>query len=78
MGLIGDILDPDDQVCGIVASSRPKVDRIQLWTRSRSDEDAPSLNALGHRIMECMGFDANDQGSMSIEFQASVEIVLIE
>lgn len=71
MGLIGNTLDPDDAVCGIVASSRPKVDRVQLWTRSRADADAESLNALGQRIMDCMGLDANDQSSMSIEFQVS-------
>ena len=71
MGLIGNTLDPDDAVCGIVASSRPKVDRVQLWTRSRADADADSLNALGQRIMDCMGLDANDQRAMSIEFQVS-------
>ena len=71
MGLIGNTLDPDDAVCGIVASSRPKVDRVQLWTRSRADADADSLNALGQRIMDCMGLDANDQSAMSIEFQVS-------
>jgi translation initiation factor 4E len=71
MGLIGNTLDPDDAVCGIVASSRPKVDRVQIWTRSRADADAESLNALGQRVMDCMSLEANDQSSMSIEFQVS-------
>jgi translation initiation factor 4E len=75
MGLIGNTLDPDDAVCGIVASSRPKVDRVQLWTRSRADADADSLNALGQRIMDCMGLDANDQSAMSIEFQVSSTVL---
>jgi translation initiation factor 4E len=71
MGLVGNVLDPDDEVCGIVASSRPKVDRVQLWTRTRSEENVESLNALGKRIVACMGLDANEQGCMSIEFQVS-------
>jgi translation initiation factor 4E len=71
MGLVGNVLDPDDQVCGIVASSRPKIDRVQLWTRSRSDADAESLSALGKRIVECMGLDPVEQGCMSLEFQVS-------
>lgn len=71
MGLIGNTLDPTDEVCGVVASARPKVDRISLWTRSRADADAESLNALGHRMKECMGLEDGDQNSVSIEFQVS-------
>ncbi|KAL1407508.1 hypothetical protein Q8F55_006941 [Vanrija albida] len=67
MGLVGEITDTDDQVCGIVASARPKLDRIQVWTRGR--DDAVAINALGARILEAMALDSREQEAVSMEFQ---------
>ncbi|KAL7421151.1 hypothetical protein Q5752_004036 [Cryptotrichosporon argae] len=67
MGLVGDVVDPEDNVCGVVASTRAKVDRIQVWTRGRDDADA--LNRLGHRIIECLALDGREADNVSIEFQ---------
>ncbi|ODN97342.1 translation initiation factor 4E [Cryptococcus wingfieldii CBS 7118] len=67
MALVGEMLDPEDQVCGIVASARPKIDRIQLWTRGRTDQEG--LNKLGKRIVEVMALEGRDLESMSMEYQ---------
>nr|XP_031861426.1 uncharacterized protein CI109_003030 [Kwoniella shandongensis]KAA5528498.1 hypothetical protein CI109_003030 [Kwoniella shandongensis] len=67
MALVGEILDPEDQVSGIVASNRPKIDRIQIWTRGRDDVDA--MNNLGKRILDIMGLEGRDAECMSMEYQ---------
>ncbi|WWC91014.1 uncharacterized protein L201_005954 [Kwoniella dendrophila CBS 6074] len=69
MALVGEILDDEDEVCGIVSSNRPKIDRIQIWTRSRDDHD--KLNKLGRKILEIMNLDGRDRESMSMEYQYS-------
>ncbi|OXG94881.1 translation initiation factor 4E [Cryptococcus neoformans A2-102-5] len=67
MALIGEILDPENQVCGIVGSTRPKVDRLQVWTRGK--DDVEGLNQLGKRIVEIMALEGRDADSMSMEYQ---------
>lgn len=67
MALVGEVLDPDDEVCGIVASSRPKIDRIQVWTRGRDDPER--INGLGKRIVEVLNLEGRDVEAMSMEFQ---------
>ncbi|WVQ93028.1 hypothetical protein IAU59_000091 [Kwoniella sp. CBS 9459] len=67
MALVGEILDPEDLVCGVVASNRPKIDRIQIWTRSR--DDVEKMNKLGRKIVEVMGLEGRDAECMSMEFQ---------
>lgn len=67
MDLVGEILDPDDEVCGVVASTRPKVDRIQVWTRGRDDVDR--INGIGRRILEAVCLEGRDVEAMSMEFQ---------
>lgn len=69
MALVGEVLDPDDEVCGLVASTRPKIDRIQVWTRGRDDVDR--INGLGRRILEAVNLEGRDVESMSMEFQVS-------
>lgn len=69
MGLIGGFLDPNDEVTGIVASNRPKIDRLQIWTRSRGDADAASINALGKRITDSLSLSDRDLSQFSMEFQ---------
>lgn len=72
MALIGEILDPENQVCGIVGSTRPKVDRLQVWTRGK--DDVEGLNQLGKRIVEIMALEGRDADSMSMEYQVSHNI----
>jgi len=69
MGLVGDIIDPDDTVCGIVASNKPRGNRIQIWTRGR--EDVEALNGLGKRCLEMMGLEKGEEDSISLEYQVS-------
>lgn len=70
MALVGEVLDPEDQVCGVVASNRPKVDRIQVWTRGRDDVDV--VNRIGRGILEAMGFDLREMEAVSMEFQVGI------
>ncbi|ORX39257.1 hypothetical protein BD324DRAFT_649340 [Kockovaella imperatae] len=70
MGLVGEILDPDDEVCGVVASTKPKVDRIQIWTRDRKNVDR--LNRLGQRIVDTLSLDGKEMEVMSMEFQYNI------
>ncbi len=70
MALVGEILDPDDEVCGIVASTRPRIDRIQLWTRGRDDVDR--INGIGKRILEAISLEGRNLEAMSMEFQVIV------
>ncbi|WVW79569.1 hypothetical protein I302_101538 [Kwoniella bestiolae CBS 10118] len=67
MALVGEVLDEEDEVCGIVASNRPKIDRIQVWTRSRDDHE--KLNRLGRKVLEVMNLDGKDRECMSMEYQ---------
>ncbi|WRT69266.1 uncharacterized protein IL334_006250 [Kwoniella shivajii] len=67
MALVGEMLDEEDEVCGIVASNRPKIDRIQIWTRSRNDHE--KINKLGRKILEVMALEGRDRESMSMEYQ---------
>ncbi|KAI4303962.1 hypothetical protein MLD38_039539 [Melastoma candidum] len=38
MALIGEQFDEAEDICGVVASVRPKQDRISLWTKTSSNE----------------------------------------
>lgn len=69
LALVGEMLDPDDIVTGIVCSSRPKMDRIQIWTRSL---EVAAVDAVGHRILETIGLEPQDmQTTISLDFQVS-------
>ncbi|KXN84467.1 Eukaryotic translation initiation factor 4E type 2 [Leucoagaricus sp. SymC.cos] len=48
MALVGQELEDGDEICGAVVSLRTKVDRIQLWTRSK--DDVEKLNTIGKRM----------------------------
>lgn len=69
MALIGNILDPDDKICGIVASNRPRANRLQIWTRGK--DDVESLNELGKRCLEMMGIEPGEMEQVSLEYQVS-------
>lgn len=72
MALVGQVLDPMDSVCGIVVSARPKMDRIQVWTRGR--DDYPALNALANRIMSAMALEPRELEGISLEFNVSTPV----
>ena len=38
MALVGEQFDEADEICGVVASARPKQDKLSLWTRTKSNE----------------------------------------
>jgi hypothetical protein len=38
MALVGEQFDETDDICGIVASVRPRGDKLALWTRTASNE----------------------------------------
>lgn len=73
MALVGEMLDPENSITGIVVSPRPKADRIQVWMRSKDDVSA--VNAMGVRIMDTIGAEPHELEMMSLEFQVGVRAV---
>lgn len=69
MGLIGQMLDAEDGVCGIVASNKPRAHRLQIWTRDR--ENVEILNVLGQRILDMMKVEKSEMEGISFEYQVS-------
>jgi len=65
MALVGEELDEGDEICGAVVSLRSKVDRIQLWTRSK--DDVEKLNTIGKRMVKLL--DLSDEDQIGFEFQ---------
>ncbi|EAU82831.1 eukaryotic translation initiation factor 4E-1A [Coprinopsis cinerea okayama7 len=65
MALIGEELEEGDEICGAVVSLRTKVDRIQLWTRSK--EDVERLNAIGKKMVKLL--DVSEADGIGLEFQ---------
>mmetsp|Transcript_6077 Transcript_6077/g.10428 ORF Transcript_6077/g.10428 Transcript_6077/m.10428 type:complete len:197 (+) Transcript_6077:116-706(+) len=48
LSCIGERLDDDNQICGIVVSVRKAQDKISLWTRNRKDTNTTKL--IGRRL----------------------------
>ena len=65
MALVGEELDEGDEICGAVVSLRSKVDRIQLWTRSK--DDVEKLNKIGRKMVKLL--DLSDEDQIGLEFQ---------
>lgn len=65
MALIGEDLDDGDEICGAVVSLRSKVDRIQLWTRSK--EDVERINGIGKKLVKLL--DVSEADGIGLEFQ---------
>mmetsp|Transcript_7827 Transcript_7827/g.12522 ORF Transcript_7827/g.12522 Transcript_7827/m.12522 type:complete len:225 (-) Transcript_7827:151-825(-) len=63
LALVGETLDPGNELCGAVASKRKAADRISLWFRST---DKPIVGELTKRMRDLVNV-AND---MKIDFQA--------
>lgn len=65
MALVGEELEESDEICGAVVSLRSKVDRIQLWTRSK--DDVERLNGIGKKLVKLL--DVSEADSIGLEFQ---------
>jgi translation initiation factor 4E len=67
MALVGEELDESDEICGAVVSLRSKVDRIQLWTRSK--DDVERVNGIGRKFVKLL--DVSEADGIGLEFQVS-------
>ncbi|PIL27769.1 hypothetical protein GSI_10922 [Ganoderma sinense ZZ0214-1] len=65
MALVGEDLDEGDEICGAVVSLRSKVDRIQLWTRSK--EDVEKINGIARKMVKLL--DVSEADGIGLEFQ---------
>ncbi|KIY65297.1 translation initiation factor eIF4e [Cylindrobasidium torrendii FP15055 ss-10] len=75
MALVGEQIETtsgeEDQgeICGAVVSLRSKVDRIQVWVRSK--DNVGRVNDIGKKIVEVLG--VGEQDSVGVEFQYNSE-----
>ncbi|KAI0027410.1 translation initiation factor eIF 4e-like domain-containing protein [Vararia minispora EC-137] len=69
MALVGEELDEGDEICGAVVSLRAKVDRIQLWTRSK--DDVAKINSIGRKLVKLL--DVSEADGIGLEFQYNTE-----
>ncbi|KIL64875.1 hypothetical protein M378DRAFT_162733 [Amanita muscaria Koide BX008] len=69
MALVGEQLEEGDDICGAVVSLRSKVDRIQVWTRSK--EEVEKLNGIGKRLVKLL--DVSEADGIGFEFQYNTE-----
>jgi translation initiation factor 4E len=65
MALVGEELEDGDEICGAVVSLRTKVDRIQVWTRSK--DDVERLNKIGKKLVKLL--DVSEADQIGLEFQ---------
>ncbi|TFK88546.1 translation initiation factor eIF4e [Polyporus arcularius HHB13444] len=65
MALVGEDLDEGDEICGAVVSLRSKVDRIQVWTRSK--EDVEKINGIARKMVKLL--DISEADGIGLEFQ---------
>lgn len=70
MALVGEDLDEGDEICGAVVSLRSKVDRIQVWTRSK--DDVEKINGIGRKMAKLL--DVSEADGIGLEFQVRVLI----
>lgn len=69
MALVGEDLDEGDEICGAVVSLRSKVDRIQLWTRSK--DDVEKINGIGKKLVKLL--DVSEADGIGLEFQYNTD-----
>lgn len=46
MALIGEQFDESEEICGVVASVRPRQDKLALWTKAANNEAVQVLNHM--------------------------------
>jgi hypothetical protein len=68
MALVGEELEDGDEICGAVVSLRTRVDRIQLWTRSK--DDVEKLNSIGKKMVKLL--DVSEADQIGLEFQVRI------
>ena len=64
MALVGEELDESDEICGAVFSLCSKVDRIQLWTRSKDDVEKFNSGRMFVTLL-----DVSEADGIGLEFQ---------
>ncbi|KAJ6530360.1 translation initiation factor eIF 4e-like domain-containing protein [Mycena vulgaris] len=70
MALVGEELEEGhDLICGAVVSLRSKVDRIQVWTRSK--DDVERLNGIGKKLVKLL--DVSEADGIGLEFQYNTD-----
>lgn len=69
MALVGEELEEGDEICGAVVSLRSKVDRIQVWTRSK--DDVEKLNSIGKKLVKLL--DVSEADGIGLEFQYNTD-----
>jgi len=69
MALVGEELEDGDEICGAVVSLRSKVDRLQVWTRSK--DDVERLNAIGKKLVKLL--DISEADNIGLEFQYNTD-----
>lgn len=57
LGLIGETLDSEDEICGAVMSRRKAGDRIAVWNKNRENETA--VLTVGRKLKSLFGLDPN-------------------
>lgn len=67
MAMVGEELDDGNDVCGAVVSLKAKVDRIQLWVRSKDSVD--KVNNIGKRLVKLL--DISEADGIGMEFQVN-------
>ncbi|EJD05453.1 translation initiation factor eIF4e [Fomitiporia mediterranea MF3/22] len=70
MAMIGEEFDDyGEDLCGAVVSLRSKVDRIQLWIRSK--DDVERVNGIGRKLVKLL--DVSEADGIGLEFQYNSE-----
>ncbi|KAG8985788.1 hypothetical protein FRB94_004580 [Tulasnella sp. JGI-2019a] len=69
MALVGEELDERDEICGAVVSLRTKLDRIQVWLRSK--EDVERINQIGKKLVKLL--DIEQEPGIGLEFQFNTD-----
>ncbi|KAH8116162.1 translation initiation factor eIF4e, partial [Phellopilus nigrolimitatus] len=69
MALVGEEIDDGDEICGAVVSLRSKVDRIQLWIRSK--DDIERVNSIGKKLVKTL--DVSEADGIGLEFKYNSE-----
>lgn len=67
MSLVGEQLDPDNDIAGVVVSTRPKIDRIQLWLKA--SDDVEKINGIAKRLLACLRLQGKEDEGVGLEFQ---------
>jgi translation initiation factor 4E len=68
---VGEELDEGDEICGVAVSLRSKLDRIQLWVRSK--EDVEKVNGIGRKLVKLL--DVSEADEIGLEFQVNVATI---